>query len=148
MKTVLKIYKLLTVLLLMISFSACSSDDSNEKEPTVSELLENKWFLLETTDTSTDPETIEVANSCSVNSYYNFLNDGTLLVQLYNLDADENCVSSSLEVFNYILSADGTKIIVEFENGDITNIIIDSIDNEFLELYNEETPDYRVLFSK
>ncbi|KAA5827568.1 hypothetical protein FPF71_01625 [Algibacter amylolyticus] len=132
----------------MTSVCACSSDDSKEDEPTVTELLENKWFVAGVWDTTTDPETYEEANDCTINSHYNFLNDGTLLVQNYFLDTDDVCESNGIVTYIYILSADGTKIIVEFDYGTTTNIIIDSIDNTRLELHNEEYPEYRTTLSK
>ncbi|KAA5827569.1 hypothetical protein FPF71_01630 [Algibacter amylolyticus] len=147
MKTVFKNYKLLVVLLLMISFCACSSDDSKEDEPTVTELLENKWFAIGFWDTTTDPETYEEVDDCARNIYYNFLSDGTLLSQNYFLDADDVCESSDIETYTYILSADGTQVIVEFEDGTST-LIITAIDDTTLELYNKEFPEFRYVFNK
>ncbi|SFC98277.1 lipocalin family protein [Algibacter pectinivorans] len=147
MKTVFKNYKLLVVLLLMTSFCACSSDDNKEDEPTVTELLENKWFAAGVWDTTTNPETYEEANDCTRNIYLNFLSDGTLLSQNYFLNSDDVCESGVIETYTYILSADGTQVIIESED-DTSTLIITTIDDTTLELYNKKYPEFRTRLSK
>ncbi|CAH8287765.1 hypothetical protein EV196_109190 [Mariniflexile fucanivorans] len=147
MKTLLKNYKLIIVLLLMVSLPSCSNDD--DPELTVSELLSNKWFAETIEDVSTTPSTIEILDSCTQKSYYNFLIDGTLLTNIYTLDGDNNCVASGTDAYNYILSADGKQIVAQDEDSIATQIlVIDAISTTNLTIYNTSTPNSKINFKR
>ncbi|WP_396602463.1 lipocalin family protein [Algibacter sp. R77976] len=141
MKTLLKNYKLIIILLLMAPLFSCSSDDDNNDtpEPTVAELLANKWFYEQLEDTSTNPATITELNDCEKQSYFNFLSDGTLIVEFFGLDDDDICQPDGIEGYTYILSADGKQLIIQTDTDPIF-FTIDFIDSSTLTFYNQDSP--------
>jgi hypothetical protein len=148
MKTTLKITNYLLSILFLFTFS-CSSDDDNTPEPTVSELLANKWFTEKREDTSTTPSTIEILDVCEQQTYYNFLNDGTLIVKSYYLEADDVCTEQGAYVYTYILSADGQRIVIQ--EGNLTNtinLVIDTISTTSLTVYEASFPQKKLIFKK
>ena len=112
MKTTLKNYKLLIVLLAIVAAFSCSKkdDDNTPPEPTVAELLAHKWFFVK--QVSGQPPVTQFANDCEATSYFNFLSNGDLIFQRYILDSNNDCVSNGLESFTYTLTADEKQIVV------------------------------------
>ncbi|APY10868.1 hypothetical protein BWZ22_06280 [Seonamhaeicola sp. S2-3] len=122
MKTLIKNYKLLFVLVLLTSFFSCSSDD-DATEPTTAELLAHKWFIVKQVDNSTTPVTEFIADECEQNIYYNFYNDGTLVAESFGFNGTD-CESTGIEVVTYVLSDDENQILLTSEGStNATNII-------------------------
>lgn len=145
MKTLFQTYRFAIVLILLFPFSSCSSDDDSTPEPTTEELLANQWFLKTLEDLTVTPSTIEVADACEQNSYYNFLPSGDLLVEEFSFDVDDNCVSNiGVLVLSYSLNADETQIIA-LDGTESTILTLESVTETELII---SLPSQRVTFER
>lgn len=136
--------KICAVLFVMASFSSCSSDD--DSAPTRAELLSNKWYLVQQEDLSTSPPTVEIADDCEQNTYFNFLDDGGLIAESFVLDIDSNCVSQSLVAATYDLTDDGEQIYLTSGSPPSTQVVnIESLTESELVISNS---DVNIFFSR
>lgn len=136
--------KICAMLFVMALFSSCSSDD--DSAPTRAELLSNKWYLVQQEDFSTSPPTVEIADDCEQNTYFNFLDDGGLIAESFGLDMDSNCVSLSLVAATYDLTDDGEQIYLTSGSPPSTQVVnIVSLTESELVL---STSDVNISFSR
>ncbi|MEZ4855477.1 MAG: lipocalin family protein [Gelidibacter sp.] len=145
MKTLFKTTaKICALLFVMVSFSSCSSD--NDSAPTKKELLAHKWYLVQQEYLNTTPSTVVVADECEQNTYFNFLDDGSLIAETFGLDMDSNCVSQSLVAATYDLTADGEKIYVTSGSPSMTQeLTIESLTGSELIIFNS---DLKIIFNR
>lgn len=136
--------KICALLLVMVSFSSCSSD--NDSAPTKAELLAHKWYLVQQEYLNTTPSTVVVADECEQNTYFNFLDDGSLIAETFGLDMDSNCVSQSLVAATYDLTADGEKIYITSGSPSMTQeLTIESLTGSELIIFNS---DLKIVFNR
>ena len=80
MKKVFLIIKLVVILSIIIS---CSSDDDSQSDPLV-----GTWKLIEFTSNGRTT----ILEGCVTETTYEFKENGTFLIQVYNENIDNNCV--------------------------------------------------------
>lgn len=123
MKT-LKQLKFILILIVSISFVACSGDD-DDNQPTNAELLANKWYLIKQVNNSTSPATEEIADDCERNTYFDFNDDGTVVAESFGLNGAD-CESFGIEAANYTYDEDLNQIVI-YEGTDSTIVTINTL---------------------
>lgn len=118
MKTIKILCSSLAVLFLLVS---CSNDDNSpaEMSPTVQEMLSSGVWLWQSSS-------MQTVTSCNMQSYFNFIDDDTLLVENFDEDEMDNCVSDGIQSVPYTLLNDD-EFEIEFE-GELFVYTIDFID--------------------
>lgn len=102
--------------------SSCSNDDNPPAEvpPTVQEMLSSGiWYWQSSTR--------QIVSECNKQSYFNFIDDDTLLLENFAEDEMDNCNSGGIESIPYILLNDD-EFQVEIE-GELFVYTIDFIDD-------------------
>ena len=119
MKTVKILCLYITATLLL---GSCSNDDNAPAEapPTVQEMLSSGiWYWQSSTR--------QTVSDCNMQSYFNFIDDDTLLLENFAEDEMDNCNSGGIESIPYILLNDD-EFQVEIE-GELFVYTIDFIDD-------------------
>ena len=126
----------------ILVFASCSKDDSPAEdntamdEPTNQELLiSGKWYVESSTE-------IGVADGCTGQSYFHFLDNDSLIIETYEQVGIEDCVSDGVELFNYQLLgnvldvAEAENTFITIEHISETQLIIKAVEPGQTEIFN------------
>lgn len=103
----MKTLRILSILLFMTLFIACSSDDDAVPvEPTTQELLIGKWFI----ESSTSGGMTTPADACEQQTFVNFVTDEDLIIQSY-YDSSGTCTTDGADAYPYSLTMGGDIVI-------------------------------------
>ncbi|MGC1633735.1 MAG: lipocalin family protein [Gelidibacter sp.] len=116
----MKPFKILTLLFIaLVTFNCSSDDDSPAPELTTQQLLmSGRWYYNSASNSTVD--------SCQKNSYYDFTNAGTMIVESFRTNVSDQCTSNNIIVAPYVVSEDNKNIEVTLE-GDKMIISIEFI---------------------
>ena len=104
----------LVMIAIVLVFTSCSKDDSVPEdnaaldEPTNHELLmTGKWYIQATSMGG-------ATNDCQRQSYFQFIDEDTLIVQYYHINGEDNCVADPIEIITYFITEDDTITLVGY----------------------------------
>lgn len=114
----MKQFKILTILFVaLLTFNCSSDDDGPAPEPTTHQLLmSGKWFFSSVTEQSLD--------HCQKQTYYDFLDEDTLMAEGFVTGDSDECESSGVEVAKYKLIDEDKNIHISIDD----EVVIFSID--------------------
>lgn len=90
--------KKLTLIILSILMTSCSSNDDSELDNTATNLtaLTNKWYFIKSQDLHLpEDQQIEYADECEQNRFIKFSEDGAFLEQFYYLHPQNGCIQEN-----------------------------------------------------
>jgi hypothetical protein len=98
----------LAMIAIVLVFTSCSKDDSVSEdnaasdEPTNHELLmTGKWYIHATSMGG-------ATNDCERQSYFQFIDEDTLIVQYFHINGEDICVADPIDLVSYFISEDDT----------------------------------------
>ncbi|MBP92724.1 MAG: hypothetical protein CMC55_01255 [Flavobacteriaceae bacterium] len=133
----MKTLKLLTLGIFVLSIFNCSKDDDNDAvavqpEPTILEKISYRWNIVTVEDPSSG---IQIPlNTCEKRTYYQFSLTGEAIVELFNEDDDNNCISNGVVNGTYeLIQVDGeNEVLITSDSGDETSKIISITETELI----------------
>lgn len=118
----------ITLFVIIISF-ACSNDDDSPSQPTTMELLTaEKWY--------SESSTYIMMTECRKHTWIQFLDNGTLIVESYYTNSNDDCVSNPLVTAAWNLVNDTQYTTTYYNETLLYNII--SISEDELRISTEE----------
>ncbi|WP_225035397.1 lipocalin family protein [Winogradskyella sp. SM1960] len=137
MKSLFKNYKLVLVALLIVPLAACSSDDDSINEPTVTELIIQKWYYYKLEDPNATPPAEVILSDCKQNNSLHIFDDGTIEDKSFNLYNDE-CQLTNVHNLTYEIDENNQYMTVVDDNDYTQQLEIISVTSNSLVLAGED----------
>ena len=130
------------VMMAVMPFVACSSDDDTSVEPTIDPIV-GKWYQIEERLIVDGKETKYSMTACEKMDNFDIKNDGTITSTFYYTDANKECQEDGSEKINWISTAKGTYTFTFIEDDGYTTEV--KLEGETLtEIYTYTSGDSKV----
>ncbi|WP_335966832.1 lipocalin family protein [Galbibacter sp. PAP.153] len=107
------------VMVTVMSFVACSSDDDNSQEPTIDPIV-GKWYQIEERQIVNGEETTFLMNACEKMDNFDIKEDGTILSTFHYRDANDECQKDGSQNIDWMISAEGVYTFTYIEDDGYT----------------------------
>jgi len=111
MKTLQNTLKIAMIAIVLV-FASCSKDDGPAEDDTIVEeptnhelLISGKWYIQSTSSGGNYGE-------CERQTYLQFIDEDTLIIQAYHLAGGMNCVAETIQSISYQMITDDTFIFI------------------------------------